>query len=104
MGSASTELHLRWTSHETTLLGSVYDLWNVDAMTDVSLSADGRIIRAHKVVLSSCSSYFNGKRVLKFLYYMKHSLIPVFCCLIFKKIWHMDETTEVLQVKEFSFF
>ena len=59
----SAELHLRWSSYESTLLMSVSDLWDAGAMTDVTLSAEGRSIKAHKVVLSACSGYF--KEVLQ---------------------------------------
>lgn len=57
MGSTA-ELRLRWSSYEKTLLMSVSDMWDTEAMTDVSVSAEGKVIRAHKVVLSSCSGYF----------------------------------------------
>ena len=59
----SAELHLRWSSYESTLLMSVSDLWDAGAMTDVTLSAEGRSIKAHKVVLSACSGWF--KEVLQ---------------------------------------
>ncbi len=62
MGSAA-ELRLRWSSYESTLLLSVCDMWDAGALTDVTLSAEGRTIKAHKVVLSSCSGYF--KEVLQ---------------------------------------
>lgn len=80
MGSA--ELHLRWSSYESTLLTSVNDLWDLEAMTDVSLSADdGRIIRAHRVVLSSCSGYF--KEVLQVLCTHLHEYLLVLSVMFF---------------------
>lgn len=62
MGSTA-ELRLRWSSYESTLLLSVCDMWDAGALTDVTLFAEGRTIKAHKVVLSSCSGYF--KEVLQ---------------------------------------
>ena len=62
MGSAP-ELCLRWHSYESSLLMSVCDMWDAGALTDVTVSAGGRSISAHQVVLSSCSGYF--KEVLQ---------------------------------------
>jgi len=33
-------------------------MWDAGALTDVTVSAGGRSINAHQVVLSSCSGYF----------------------------------------------
>jgi len=62
MGS-TPELCLRWHSYESSLLMSVCDMWDAGALTDVTVSAGGKSISAHQVVLSSCSGYF--KEVLQ---------------------------------------
>lgn len=72
MGS-SAELCLRWSSYESTLLLSVCDMWDAGALTDVTLFAEGRTIKAHKVVLSSCSGYF--KEVLQDVTSAQHPII-----------------------------
>lgn len=78
MGSAA-ELRLRWSSYESTLLLSVCDMWDAGALTDVTLSAEGRTIKAHKVVLSSCSAYFKEvlKVIIPWYYCDKYLLIDV---------------------------
>ena len=83
MGSTQ-ELCLKWNSYETSLLMSVCDMWNSGAMTDVTLSAEGRSISAHQVVLSSCSRYF--KEVLQvtllFFYTTFYFLSKFLACIL----------------------
>uniref|UniRef100_T1I9J5 BTB domain-containing protein n=1 Tax=Rhodnius prolixus TaxID=13249 RepID=T1I9J5_RHOPR len=48
---------LKWNNHQTTLV-SVFDkLLECESLVDCTLAADGRYMKAHKVVLSACSSY-----------------------------------------------
>ncbi len=61
--AAKPELCLRWHSYEDSLLLSVHDMWDAGVMTDVTLSAEGRTVNAHQVVLSSSSGYF--REILK---------------------------------------
>lgn len=49
---------LRWNNHQNNLLRVFTRLLGAEQFTDVLLAAEGRTIRAHKVVLSACSSYF----------------------------------------------
>lgn len=54
----SNNVHLRWNKHQTTLV-SVFDgLLNSEKLTDCTISAEGRQLKAHKVILSACSPYF----------------------------------------------
>lgn len=49
---------LRWNNHQSTLI-SVFDtLLENGTLVDCTLAAEGKFIRAHKVVLSACSPYF----------------------------------------------
>ena len=49
---------LKWNNHRTTIL-SVFDtLLEEESLVDVTLSAEGQFIRAHRVILSACSPYF----------------------------------------------
>ncbi|XP_055902231.1 broad-complex core protein isoforms 1/2/3/4/5 [Eupeodes corollae] len=64
-GSASRQEHqhhqqfcLRWHNHQTSLLSSLPILLDQSHLTDVTLSAEGRTLRAHRVVLSACSTFF----------------------------------------------
>lgn len=49
---------LRWHNFQNTLLSSLPKLLDGGYLTDVTLSAGGRQIRAHKIILSACSFYF----------------------------------------------
>ncbi|KAF5288340.1 hypothetical protein FQR65_LT12074 [Abscondita terminalis] len=49
---------LRWHYHETTLLRNLPQLLDSEVLTDITISADNQLIKAHKVVLASCSPYF----------------------------------------------
>lgn len=49
---------LRWNHHQSTLVKVFDALLQDESLVDVTLYAEGRPMRAHKVVLSACSSYF----------------------------------------------
>ncbi|XP_040573173.1 uncharacterized protein [Lepeophtheirus salmonis] len=49
---------LKWNNHRSTIL-SVFDtLLEEESLVDVTLTAEGQFLRAHKVILSACSPYF----------------------------------------------
>ncbi|XP_059090073.1 longitudinals lacking protein, isoforms A/B/D/L-like isoform X2 [Tigriopus californicus] len=51
---------LKWNNHRSTIL-SVFDtLLEEESLVDVTLSADGQFLRAHRVILSACSPYFRS--------------------------------------------
>lgn len=52
---------LRWNNHQSNLLGVFSQLLQDESLVDVTLAcSEGHSIRAHKVVLSACSSYFQS--------------------------------------------
>ncbi|XP_014258550.1 myeloid zinc finger 1-like isoform X2 [Cimex lectularius] len=52
---------LRWNNHQSNLLGVFSQLLEAESLVDVTLaSSEGHSLRAHKVVLSACSSYFRA--------------------------------------------
>ncbi|XP_037920973.1 broad-complex core protein isoforms 1/2/3/4/5 isoform X2 [Hermetia illucens] len=52
---------LRWNNHQSNLLGVFSQLLQDESLVDVTLAcSEGASIRAHKVVLSACSSYFQS--------------------------------------------
>ncbi|GBP82060.1 Protein tramtrack, beta isoform [Eumeta japonica] len=52
---------LRWNNHQSNLLGVFSQLLQDESLVDVTLAcSEGVSIRAHKVVLSACSSYFRS--------------------------------------------
>lgn len=56
--AADQQFCLRWNNHQSTLV-SVFDtLLENGSLVDCTLAAEGQSIKAHKVVLSACSPYF----------------------------------------------
>ncbi|PNF17234.1 hypothetical protein B7P43_G05229 [Cryptotermes secundus] len=72
MGS-DQQFCLRWHNYQSSLLASLPQLLDGDDLTDVTLSAGGRNLRAHRVVLSACSQYF--KELFKVLQPLQHPVI-----------------------------
>lgn len=55
---AGQEFCLKWNNHRTTILSVMDTLLEEESLVDVTLSADGQFLRAHRVILSACSPYF----------------------------------------------
>uniref|UniRef100_T1I9M9 BTB domain-containing protein n=2 Tax=Rhodnius prolixus TaxID=13249 RepID=T1I9M9_RHOPR len=49
---------LRWINHQCTLISVFENLLESETLIDCTLYAEGQILKAHKVVLSACSPYF----------------------------------------------
>ncbi|EZA52858.1 hypothetical protein DMN91_000003 [Ooceraea biroi] len=64
---------LRWHNFQNTLLSSLPKLLDGGHLTDVTLSAGGRNIQAHRIILSACSYYF--KELFKDLGSLQHPVI-----------------------------
>ncbi|XP_011057517.1 PREDICTED: zinc finger and BTB domain-containing protein 14-like isoform X1 [Acromyrmex echinatior] len=64
---------LRWHNFQNTLLSSLPKLLDGGHLTDVTLSAGGRHIHAHRIILSACSYYF--KELFKDLSVLQHPVI-----------------------------
>lgn len=58
MKMGSQQFCLRWNNHQTNML-SVFDkLLSKEAFVDVTIACEGSSIKAHKMVLSACSPFF----------------------------------------------
>lgn len=51
---------LRWNNFQSSLTTTLENLWDEESFCDVTLFCEGQEIRAHKVVLSACSSVFKN--------------------------------------------
>nr|XP_022918169.1 protein tramtrack, alpha isoform-like isoform X2 [Onthophagus taurus] len=51
---------LKWNNHQPNFISVFSSLLNSESLVDVTLSAEGRHVQAHKLVLSACSSYFQS--------------------------------------------
>lgn len=58
--SCSQEYCLKWNNHQTTIINVMDTLLEEESLVDVTLSADGQLIRAHRIILSACSPYFRS--------------------------------------------
>jgi BTB/POZ domain len=52
------KLTLKWKNHSEALSSHYFELLRADKLTDCSLSADGEIIKTHRVVLAAASPFF----------------------------------------------
>ncbi|KAJ1525869.1 hypothetical protein ONE63_009061 [Megalurothrips usitatus] len=73
MGTDQQQFCLRWHSYQSSLMATLPQLLDGNHLTDVTLSAQGRNLRAHKVILSACSHYF--KELFKELQPLQHPVI-----------------------------
>lgn len=77
------QFSLVWNSFPTNLSSGLYTLLTDEQLVDVTLAAEGQILRAHKLILSVCSTYF------KELFKVRHQ----FYCI--QLIFNIDFKTEL---------
>ncbi|XP_055680452.1 zinc finger protein 131 isoform X4 [Lutzomyia longipalpis] len=58
MSATTQQFFLRWNNYVNHLTYAFDSLRTQEDLVDVTLSCEGRKIRAHKVILSACSTYF----------------------------------------------
>jgi Cys2His2 zinc finger developmental/cell cycle regulator len=58
MTEASHKLFLRWSNHTRNILDVFMEQLLSENLVDVTLTCEGEFIKAHKMVLSACSPYF----------------------------------------------
>lgn len=57
-GQPAQQFCLRWNNYQTNLTSVFDQLLQSESFVDVTLACDGHSIKAHKMVLSACSPYF----------------------------------------------
>jgi DNA-directed RNA polymerase subunit RPC12/RpoP len=60
MSTTPQAFYLRLNNHQGFMTGALAELYRNESMVDVTLTAEGQMIRAHKIVLSACSPYFKN--------------------------------------------
>lgn len=56
--TAPQQFSLRWNNYSQHIVTALDDLRADDELTDVTLSCEGQRLKAHKVLLAACSSFF----------------------------------------------
>lgn len=79
----SQQFCLRWHNYQSSLMSTLPQLLNHDDLTDVTLCAGLRTLKAHRVVLSACSDYF--KQLFKALTKVRHFCNNIFSCFYYLK-------------------
>jgi hypothetical protein len=64
---ANQEFCLRWSSYQEQLTEALRSLLEKELLVDVTLACDGRSLRAHRAILSACSSYFQVTTTSQFV-------------------------------------
>ena len=59
-GSGGQQYCLRWNNHRSNLLNVFEQLFQSEALTDVTLAVGGTSIKCHKIILAACSGYFRS--------------------------------------------
>ena len=54
----SDQFCLKWNNYQANIVVALGNLKLDEDFVDVTLACDGKTIKAHRVVLSACSSYF----------------------------------------------
>ncbi|KAK6629157.1 hypothetical protein RUM43_002974 [Polyplax serrata] len=58
MENSDDQFSLKWNNFQSNLATGFHDLLQEEDMVDVTLAAEGKILYAHKIILSVCSPYF----------------------------------------------
>ncbi|CAK1545421.1 unnamed protein product [Leptosia nina] len=58
MDDGLQQFSLRWHNHQSSIVGALGRMLDSGALSDVTLSANGVSLKAHRLVLAACSQYF----------------------------------------------
>ncbi|XP_077504501.1 uncharacterized protein LOC144114553 [Amblyomma americanum] len=56
----SQQFCLKWNNHQSNMLAVFYQMLSNEALVDVTLACEGLSLKAHKMVLSACSPFFQA--------------------------------------------
>ncbi len=61
---------VRWNDHHPFLIELLHNLQVRESFVDVTLAAEGRFIRVHRLILGACSHYFEVRPYIAGFYWM----------------------------------
>ena len=77
---AEQQFCLRWNNFQANIVSSFETLLDREEFVDVTLTAEGKSLKAHRVLLSACSPYFRDLfrvSILGFIYCILKELKPI---------------------------
>lgn len=92
MGS-SQQFSLRWNNYLRHITSAFDTLRTDEDLVDVTLSCEGRRIRAHKMLLSACSTYFRD--LFKVMTILTGSLRMYNCIRIFSSDQYLSRCRKI---------
>lgn len=69
------EYSLKWNSHKSTVMSAFTCLFENEKHADCTLAAEGKLIKAHKVMISACSPYLEVSSVLYYIIALKLKIV-----------------------------
>lgn len=101
---------LRWNNHQSTLIQNFDTLLESGTLVDCTLAAEGKYLKAHKVVLSACSPYFEVSEMCTLCVIKLSPAILPACPLGFFLILEgcseqrgfLDVQTRIIELRRFS--
>ena len=76
LGMTSDQFCLKWNNYQANIVVALGNLKLDEDFVDVTLACDGKTIKAHRVVLSACSSYF--KHIFKVGFFLSSGRVNKF--------------------------
>lgn len=66
--------NLKWNNHQPNFISVFQSLLQLEELVDVTLSVEGKHIKAHKIILSACSPYFKVSLLRLIPHYLQPNL------------------------------
>ncbi|XP_065201840.1 broad-complex core protein-like isoform X1 [Planococcus citri] len=105
---------LRWNNYQSNMVSELDSLRSDKDLVDVTLSCEGHLLKAHKVILSACSSYFRNvfkdnpcKHPVVILKDVNHEDVEALLNFVYQGVVYISEkklasflqTAELLQIR-----
>lgn len=102
---------LKWNNHRSNLVSVFEQLLSLETLVDVTLAVEGKYLKAHKIVLSACSPYFQTmftntvpmeKHPIVVFHDLKYNHLKILIDFMYRGEISIDEKelSEVLKVAE----
>lgn len=80
------QFRLKWNNHCNTLLQVFGNLLKTETLVDCTIGADGQYLKAHKVVVSACSPYFQVRTCKNSM----HGMVYEYELSLRRKLWEVE--------------